>query len=248
LKLFILVFKFLNNYFFKILNQFTMKSCISLLLICGLSTALWAQNDPITHFPANKNNSTDDWWYGVHFNIGASGTNTEGSLKKFITPPVAIHVALETGVTDILGLSITIRPTSLRQTFTNDAHVWSKDTSISFVTYQGSYSHQFWRSKNTALYVFGALGVQVMSPTGGSDRQNKGNRSCDSNNDKAWTLSSVAPSAGFFIDFRQKSATPNANPYDSPYSFWRVKFAANPAWFREIGSGVFYDAGLSYSF
>jgi hypothetical protein len=224
-----------------------MKLFITNAFVFLLAFSLIAQNQSITRPSVfKKTNPNQEWMSGVNIQMGINSTYTEGVLKDFITSRVAINVGFEVHTPHIIGLTITARPAFLRQTFTNNNHVWPKDTNISLATIQGSFGYQFWQSKHSALYFFGALGIHSLSA--GKSRENDASGNCVGNceaKDKEWTLISFAPSVGFFLDFRQKRVpkimgAPNHN------SYWRLKFTANPAWFRHIGSGIFHDIGVAY--
>ena len=212
-----------------------------------LTFSLIAQNQSLTQLRLSKKTGLNhDWQSGVNVQIGINSTYTEGVLKEFITSPIAINVGLEVHTPHVFAFTMTVRPASLRQTFSNNNHVWPKDTTISLGTIQGGFGYQFWQSKHTALYLFGALGIHSLSA--GKTRQNDANGNCIRNceaKDKEWTLISFAPSVGFFLDFRQKRV-PKITGAPTHNSYWRLKFTTNPAWFSHIGSGIFHDMGVAY--
>jgi hypothetical protein len=215
------------------------------LLFSSVLMAQNAQNPEFTRLSLKNHDLKNDWRDGFHCKIGLSSTYTEGSLKKFVASPLSINIGMEFRDVNIAAVSVAIRPASLRQSFTNDGQVWSKDTSISFITFQGIFAYQFWHSKHAALYLFGGLGVHNLTAGKSCNNQNDINRPNNCDKDKAWTLISVAPSTGFFIDFRRQHEK-SKNPFNSPYHYLRLKFAANPAWFQQIGQGILYDTGLVY--
>jgi hypothetical protein len=238
-----------KNIFQNTLNYFTMKLLTTITLFFLLTFSLIAQNQSVTQLkPLKKTGLNFDWQRNATLQVGINGTYTEGVLKNFIASPIAINMGFEVHTPHIFGFTLTARLASLRQTFTNNNHVWPKDTTITLATIQGSAAYQFWQSKHTTLYLFGALGVHSLSA--GKSRQNDANGNCTGNcesRDKEWLLISFAPSVGFFFDFRQKGASqimggPNHN------SYYRLKYAANLARFQYVGSGVFHDMGVAYVF
>jgi hypothetical protein len=217
------------------------------LLFCLLTSTLFAQNQSLTKLPPlKKAKSNEEWMSGVNVYFGLNSTYTEGGLKDFIASPMSFNVGFEIHTPHVFALTLTPRIVALKQTFTNNNHVWLKDTTISFTTVQGSFGYQFWQSKHTALYLFGALGVHSLSAGKSPQKDSNGNciRNCEAK-DKEWTLISVAPSTGFFLDFRQKRH-PKISGSPTHNSYWRLRFAANPTRFRHIGYGVFYDMGVAY--
>lgn len=224
-----------------------MKLFTTTAFFCCLNFLLIAQNQSITQLkPSKKTGLNFDWQRHANFQVGINGTYTEGVLKNFIASPIAINMGFEVHTPHIFAFTLTARPASLRQTFTNNNHIWPKDTAITLATIQGSVAYQFWQSKHTALYLFGALGIHSLSA--GKSRQNDASGNCIRNceaKDKEWTLISFAPSVGFFLDFRQKRV-PKIKGAPTHNSYWRLKFTASPAWFRHIGSGIFHDMGVAY--
>lgn len=239
----------LKIFFQNTLNYFTMKLFATITFLFLLTFSLVAQNQSLTQLRlSKKTNLNPDWQSGINFQIGINGTYTEGVLKEFIASKIAINAGFEVHTPHVFAFTMTVRPASLRQTFTNNNHTWPKDTSISLATIQGSVGYQFWQSKHTALYLFGALGIHSLSV--GKSRQNDANGNCIRNcetKDKEWTLISFAPSVGFFLDFRQ-NRVPKIIGAPKHNSYWRLKYTASPAWFQHIGSGIFHDMGMAYVF
>ena len=222
-----------------------MKSFTTLLFFI-ISSILLAQNSSfLTKLPTKSpKKSAEEWDFS--FGIGLSSTYTEGVFKEFVKSNMAVNVGIEVRTPHVVGLAISIRPASLQQTFTNDNRVWTKDTSISLVSLQGSFGYQFWTSKKLSLYLFGAFGVHHLTAGKSCNDQNNGTRSTEcSEKKKGWELASIAPSTGFFFDFNLKKHLKGLND-PSHNSYLRLKFTANPLWFRQIGKGVLYDMGIAY--
>jgi hypothetical protein len=239
----------LKIFFQNTLNHFTMTLFTTTAFFCFLNFSLIAQNQSVTQLrPSKKTGLNFDWQSNANFQVGISGTYTEGGLKNFIASRIAINFGFEVHTPHIFAFTLTARLSSLRQTFTNNNHIWPKDTTITLATIQGSAAYQFWQSQHTTLYLFGALGVHSLSA--GKSRQNDANGHCTGNcesKDKEWLLISFAPSVGFFFDFRQKGV-PLIKGSPTHSSYYRLKYTANLARFQHVGSGIFHDIGVAYVF
>jgi hypothetical protein len=211
------------------------------------SSFLMAQQDSSTTDSRKIPNYSNPNLENVGIYAALNGTYTEGVLKDFVNPIGSISLGVEKRLRHLYAFNLTFYPTILERTFTNDNRVWQKDTAIILVTLQGSFGYQFWTSKRMTLYLFGALGIHSLS-AGSSNNSNQNNSSCNCDKkEQSWTLISVAPSAGFFFDFREKKQQPSFFGQTPRNAYWRLKLAISPAWFQQIGHGIFYDIGIGYT-
>jgi hypothetical protein len=187
-------------------------------------------------------------WKSDNLHIGLSSTYMQGELMQFVKPVVAITLGAERHNRHMYAVNLTIRPIALRQGFTNDNAVWNRDTSVGFVTFQGSFGYQYWASKRVALYLFGSFGFHSIAPSGDNQSNNNNVNGPRKNTSPGFSLVSLAPSGGFFLDFRQRKGyfSQAFGSYGYHDSYWRMKFSVNPAWFQKIGSGVLFDSGIAY--
>lgn len=223
-----------------------MKIFLTLIGLFFISGSLLAQNDydswrytrlRDTSLPISKKN------YGqnrkLNITSGINAIYTEGDLKRYINPWGSINVSVEMHKKHCYyALEFLVAPTRLSESFVENNHVWSSDTTVSLATIGVNMGYEFWTSKRLKLFLFGGLGYSNL--TIGSNTTHENQRS--SQKKAAWSLSSPAMTVGFFFEYWQSNKPSKGIPM--PDNFWRLKFAANPRWFRTIGNGIFYEMGL----
>jgi hypothetical protein len=240
----------LKQLFLNAKNLLMMKLITMVLFLLSLSPVLFAQNrsDKPTKSPAKTPVVLPEYstyeWESMNFYLDVSSVYSQGAFKKFVKPMVAISMGFEKHKRHIYTLGVTMRPTKLRQSFVNENRTWEKDTTLSFATLQGSFGYQYWASKRVALYLFAGVGLHGL--TAGKNTQNN-NSNNPPKTEAAFSLVSFAPSMGFFLDYRTRRAGLNAGMSGKNYqdSYFRLKFSANPVWFKQLGDGILFDSGIA---
>jgi hypothetical protein len=228
-----------------------MKSITMVLLLLSFSSVLFAQNrsDKPTKSPTKTPVVLPEYstyeWESKNFYLELSSVYSQGEFRKFVKPVVAISMGFEKHNRHIYTLGVTMRPTKLQQSFVNENRTWEKDTTLSFATLHGSFGYQYWASKRVALYLFAGVGFHSLMA--GQNTQNNNSNNPPPKTDGAFSLISFAPSMGFFIDYRTRRAEPNIGMSGKNYqdSYFRIKFSANPVWFKQLGDGILFDSGIA---
>ena len=243
-----------SKYFFQILKFYSMKCFSTLIGFFLMGNNLVAQNiDDSTRLQLARekaakqekksNKHAVSTLENANFSFGIGAISTQGTMKNYLKPIASFGMSFEVHKKYYFSCDMMVAPTRLADTLVDKTKLLPRDTSLTIATMGASFGYEFWRSKRTSLYFFGSLGYSSL--TVGNNQSNTSNTSNSREQKDTWLVSSFAPSIGFFFEFRQPVKIQNACSQN--YNYWRLKFAANPRWFKAVGEGVFYDMSLYFS-
>ena len=207
------------------------------------STRLQLAREKAAKQEKKPNKNAFETFKNTNISFGMGAISTQGAMKNYLKPIASFGMSFEVHKKYYFSCDMVFAPTRLHDTLIDKTKILPRDTSLTIATIGASIGYEFWRSKRTSLYFFGSLGYSSLSV--GSSQSNTNNTSHSSEQKDTWLVGSFAPSIGFFFEFRQPIKIENACSQN--YNYWRLKFAANPRWFKPVGEGVFYDMSLYFS-